>query len=138
MEETVIFKEKDGINYIQFKKLLEFGINHCYTLKSDDLDFGEINENNYQEENNGYSKISKAFNIEKKKLFIIPNQVHSDIVKCIDENTVIEDGEAFDGFITDKKGLAITARNADCIIFLFYDPIKRVIASVHSRMERHI
>ena len=34
--------------------------------------------------------------------------------------------------ITDKKEIALTTKNADCILFLFYDPVKKVIANVHS------
>ena len=37
-----------------------------------------------------------------------------------------------DGLITNKKDIALTSKNADCILFLFYDPIKKVIANVHS------
>ena len=37
-----------------------------------------------------------------------------------------------DGLITDKENIALTSKNADCILFLFYDPVKKVIANVHS------
>lgn len=34
--------------------------------------------------------------------------------------------------MTDKKGMILATTNADCILLLFYDPVKRVIANVHS------
>ena len=37
-----------------------------------------------------------------------------------------------DGFITNKKNIILSTTNADCIILLFFDPIKKVIANVHS------
>ena len=134
MEENIVFKDNNGIKYIQFKKLLEYGIKHCYTLKGDELDFST--ESKY--EKSSYEKICKALELGNSKIFKTPRQIHSDIVKCVNENTVIADSEGFDGFITDRKNVALAARNADCILFLFYDPVKKVIANVHSRLERNI
>ena len=34
--------------------------------------------------------------------------------------------------ITNKQEIALTTKNADCILFLFYDPVKKVIANIHS------
>ena len=39
LNDNVVLKKSNGIEYLQFKKLLELGINHCYTLKSDNIDF---------------------------------------------------------------------------------------------------
>jgi len=45
------------------------------------------------------------------------------------KSTELED---VDGLITNQPNIAITTKNADCILFLFYDPVKKVIANVHS------
>ena len=37
-----------------------------------------------------------------------------------------------DGLITNKSNLILATTNADCILLLFFDPVKRVIANVHS------
>ncbi len=38
--ENIIIKENEnGIKYLQFKRLLELGIKHAYTLKTDEIDF---------------------------------------------------------------------------------------------------
>lgn len=38
--ETIVHIKKDGVEYIQFKRLLEYPeIQHCYTLRNDNLDF---------------------------------------------------------------------------------------------------
>lgn len=127
MEENIIYKNANGIEYIQFKKLLEFGINHCYTLKGENIDFGAGCEH----ENDSFNKICNALNINQNEL-LIPKQTHTDIVKCVNENTKAEEIKGVDGLITDKKNMALVTKNADCILFLFYDPIKKVIANVHS------
>ena len=37
-----------------------------------------------------------------------------------------------DGLITNKKDIILATTNADCILMLFFDPQKKVIANVHS------
>ena len=37
-----------------------------------------------------------------------------------------------DGLITNKQNIVLSATNADCILLLFFDPVKKVIANVHS------
>lgn len=125
--ETIIIKEKNGLKYMQFKKLIELGINHLYTLKSDGIDFatgGPLEEKSYE-------TVAKILEIPKEKI-IIPKQTHTDCVKCVDERTVQEDLVFTDGVITDKPGLALATKNADCILLNFYDPVKKVIANIHS------
>src|SRR5699024_10773194 len=36
------------------------------------------------------------------------------------------------GLITNKKDIILETTNADCILLLFYDPVKEVIANTHS------
>ena len=37
-----------------------------------------------------------------------------------------------DGLVTNKTNIALATTNADCILLLFFDPVKKVIANVHS------
>lgn len=125
--ENIVFKEFEGIKYIQFKRLLDLGITHCYTLKSEGIDFTRGNPNEKQ----SYDKICKALEISKESL-LIPKQAHTDNIKCVNFNTKEKDLIDTDGLITDKKGITLVSKNADCILFLFYDPVKNVIANIHS------
>lgn len=125
--DEIIFKEQNGLKYMQFKKLLDLGINHLYTLKSDGIDFatgGALEEKSYK-------IVAEILGIPREKV-IIPKQTHTDCVKCVDERVVSDDLKFTDGLITDKKGLALTTKNADCILLNFYDPVKKVIANIHS------
>ena len=123
--EDIIIKNFDGLNYLQFKILNDLGIKHAYTLKSDGFDFSH----NVQEEKKSYEILCKALDIEVSAL-IKPVQTHTSNVKCL--NTIEENLNDIDGLITNKNNIALTSKNADCILFLFYDPIKKVIANVHS------
>ena len=37
--DEIVYKNKNGIEYIQFKKLLDLNIKHAYTLKGEGIDF---------------------------------------------------------------------------------------------------
>ena len=125
--ENIIYKNVDGLEFIQFKKLLEMGILNAYTLNCKDIDFTYRRK----ESLSSYEKLCKALNIKEENL-MVPKQSHTDTVKCV--NRVLKEEELMDidGLITDKKDLILATRNADCILFLFYDPVKKVIANVHS------
>lgn len=61
------------------------------------------------------------------------HQVHGDRIEVIRSyGTTREDLQGVDGLITDLPGLAIAARTADCIPVLMYDPVRKVIAAIHS------
>ena len=125
--ETIIFQDSGDIQYIQFKKLLKYGIKHCYTLRGENIDFSQDSE----QENASYSKIAKAIEIDEKTL-VKPIQTHTSHVKCIDKVLESEQLQDVDGLITNQKNIALSTKNADCILFLLYDPVKKVIANVHS------
>lgn len=125
--EDMVYKNNGNIEYIQFKKLLKYGIKHAYTLKGESLDFSS----NSEDEPESYLRLSKALELDEKTL-VKPVQTHTDVVKCIDCVKPSEELQNVDGLITNQKGITLTTKNADCILFLMYDPVKKVIANVHS------
>lgn len=61
------------------------------------------------------------------------HQVHGDRIAVItDPGTTREQLEGYDALVTDRPGIAIGARSADCVPILMYDPVRRVAAAVHS------
>ena len=78
--ENIIHIKKDNVEYIQFRKLLEYkNITHCYTLKSD----GKLN---FRSENNAtmlksYENISRELGFTN---IIKPKQTHSDNITIIE------------------------------------------------------
>ena len=125
--EEIIYVEKDGIEYIQFKKLLKYGIKHAYTLKGENIDFSFDQPLN----SSSYKKLCEALEIDINSV-VQPVQTHTDKVKCINKVMSSEELQNVDGLITDKRNITLTSKNADCILFLFYDPVKQVIANIHS------
>lgn len=123
----IIYKDNGEIQYIQFKKLLNYGVKHAYTLKGENIDFSK----NSEFEKESYEKIARALEIDAKNI-VKPVQTHTDTIKCINKVMESRDLQDVDGLITDNKNIALTTKNADCILFLFYDPVKKVIANVHS------
>lgn len=125
--DEIICNSKNGMEYLQFKKLLDFGIKHAYTLKGENINF----RSGSKEEKDSYSKIYDAIGLDVTTL-VKPLQNHTSTVRCIDKVIKKEELKNTDGLITDKRNIALTSTNADCILFLFYDPVKKVIANIHS------
>lgn len=61
------------------------------------------------------------------------HQVHGTKIAVIDSlNTSREELEGYDALVTDKPGIAIGVRTADCVPVLLYDKGKKVIAAIHA------
>lgn len=61
------------------------------------------------------------------------HQVHGVRIAIVPQDgTTREELEGFDALITDRRGVAIGVRTADCIPVLLYDPVNSVVAAVHS------
>ncbi len=76
----VIHQKSGEIEYLQFRRLLQYEnkISHCFTL------IGK--ENNYQaNDGRNYPLIMQELGLDYKGLVTIKNQVHSDIVKKVED-----------------------------------------------------
>lgn len=123
----IIYNKKNNIEYIQFKKLLDLNIKHAYTLKGNGVNF----RSGFLEAEKSYSRLFDALNLKMNTL-VKPSQKHTSNVKCIDRVMSLVELQEVDGLITNKPNITLATTNADCILFLFYDPIKKVIANIHS------
>lgn len=130
--ETVIHTNKDGVQFLQFRKLLEFSdvLTHAYSLGTD-VDFSIKNPQSAHDYNKFCTAIGGNF-----KNVVKPNQHHTSKVQTINSDIATPDfGNHFketDGLITGKKGVILSTTNADCILLLFFDPVRKVIANTHS------
>ena len=144
--ENVIHVKKNGIEYLQFRRLLEYKdkIKHAYTLGiNNDFrtltpDKKELPKERYERNINTYKKFFKELNDDYTKI-IKPAQDHTDEIKVVknkkyNDRAEFETSDYFktDGLITNKKDIILETTNADCILLLFYDPVKEVIANTHS------
>ena len=135
-----VIHKKSEIEYLQFKRLLEFPeIKHAYVIGLDN-NFKIYNDDKHNKENqlakNSFKQICKELGIDYKNL-VNTMQNHTDNIKII-KNKVNKDMPDFnvyeetDGLITDTKEIILSTINADCILLIFYDPVNKVIANVHS------
>ena len=144
--ENVIHIKKGKQEYLQFRKLLEYKdiITHAYSLGIDKnfrtakVGGANLEEEKYDKAIEDYKELCESIGCDYKNL-VKTNQRHTDNVKII-ENKIEKDKPDFnkeeynntDGLITNKKNLILSTTNADCILLMFFDPIKKVIANVHS------
>lgn len=144
--EFVVHIKKNGIEYLQFRKLLEYSdiITHAYSLGIDkNFRTARANKEKLPKEKlekalKDYEMLGKAVNIELKDM-AKPNQNHTDNVQIINKKVLtdkpdfnLDEYNKTDGLITSKPGIALGSTNADCILIYIFDPIKKVIANVHS------
>lgn len=138
--QAVCHIKKEKIEYLQFRKLLEYPeLVHCYTLRAKDVSFrAKPDYSDIDHLLKEYQKINEVLRIPNNSI-IRPKQTHTDQIKviCKKRNLYKPDinvKELFDidGLITDKKEFALSLSYADCTPLLFYDPVKKVIANIHS------
>ena len=84
-----------------------------------------------------YRRFLSAVGTMDKTTFAMCNQVHGDTVRAITTADVKSDlyGKLHyeaDGMRTAIPGVALVVFSADCIPVLLYDPVRRVIAALHS------
>lgn len=144
--ERVIHVKKETIQYLQFRKLLEYKdiINHGYSLGID-VNFrtaingkADVSNKQYKLARKSYKDICKAIG-SKHTHVVKPRQFHTNNVKIVKNkiNVLAPDFnlkkyKQTDGLITKRKNILLSTTNADCILFLLFDPVKKVIANVHS------
>lgn len=144
--EKVIHVKTEKVQYLQFRKLLEYKdiINHAYSLGLDVNFRTAINGKpdtssiQYKLAKKSYKKICKAIG-SKYRNVVKPRQFHTNNVKIVRSkiNVLSPDFnlkkyKQTDGLITKRKNVVLSTTNADCILFLLFDPVKKVIANVHS------
>lgn len=140
--ENVIHIKKEGQEFLQFRKLLEYSdiISHAYSLGVD-KNYRTFRPNKtplpkeeYEKNIGNYKSLCEANNLNYKNI-IKASQAHTDIIEKIEKNKnedSIDTNEPSDGLVTDKKDIVLATTNADCILFLIFDPVKKVISNVHS------
>ena len=117
---------------------------HAYSLGTD-LNFRTSTIKKEKLPKEEYKKAIKSYQLLCDSIdcnyinLVKTNQEHTDCVKIVDEK-VNKDEPDFnlrkyyntDGLITNQKDRILSTTNADCILLLFFDPIKKVVANIHS------
>lgn len=145
--ENVIHITKDEVQYLQFRRLLEYSdiLVHAYCLGTDRnfrtaraKNVEQLSKEEVEKANKDYADLCKA--LETNYINTVkPNQAHTKNIQKV-ENKINQDAPDFnldkynstDGLITNKTNILLSTTNADCILLMFFDPIKKAIANVHS------
>lgn len=138
----VIHVKKNGIEYIQFKRLLEYSdiINHAYGVGLD-RNYRTVKSNGEEKYNKAikdYKDLCDAIGIDYKNC-VKPCQEHTKNIRNVKQKMnkgkidfEQEEYKSTDGLVTNQTNIALSTTNADCILLIFFDPVKKVIANVHS------
>lgn len=137
--ENVIHIKNGKTEYLQFRKLLEYKdiLEHAYVLGTDKTyrtsrDKGSITQ---EEINNGmknYEKFCNEIGLDYRNL-VTTFQAHTDNVEVVNDKSKFNlDKQPVDGIYTNVKNHILATVNADCILLMFFDPVKKVIANIHS------
>lgn len=137
--ENVIHIKNGKTEYLQFRKLLEYRdiLEHAYVLGIDKTyrtsrDNGSITQ---EEINNGmknYEKFCNEIGLDYRNL-VTTFQAHTDNVEVVNDKSKFNlDNQPVDGICTNVKDNILATVNADCILLMFFDPVKKVIANTHS------
>ncbi|NLZ71884.1 MAG: peptidoglycan editing factor PgeF [Clostridiaceae bacterium] len=125
----------DNIRYIRIPELMAAGLNHLFTTIDMNMRVNEHEENEEVAEN--LEKIYQAMDIYPEQFYFM-DQKHSDWVSIVDEPEL---GRKYkfghrnigvDGLITAQKNYVLASTEADCVPIIFYDPVKKVQANIHS------
>ena len=140
--ENIVHVKKNGIQYIQFRKLLEYSdvLNHAYGIGLD-RNYRTVNCKTQQEYNKcieDYKDLCDAIGINYTNC-VKPWQDHTKNIRNVKQkmnkgklDLEQEEYKETDGLVTNQANIALATTNADCILLMFFDPVKQVIANVHS------
>ncbi len=120
----MIEKESGGQRWLEFEQLQAFPkLKHGVLLRSPSFDDRHVFA----------PQQSAAEKLLGLQSLVLGNQVHKDTVMHVDK---VPDQLLFvpacDGFMTNQKNTGLLVRHADCQAVIFFDPVKGVIANVHS------
>ena len=105
-------------------------LTHAFTCKqSNNLAFhvGDNKDNVIK----NHKTLAKELKYDYKTV-IHMKQIHSNIVKIVDENDNFDNPPTCDAVITNKENTPLMVMVADCSPLLFFDPVQNVIAAVHA------
>jgi YfiH family protein len=135
--------QKGSIQYLESETLLNVDfIVHAFCTRLGGVSRGAYDNLNFSfREGDPTDRVSKnwemlaaAFEVPFGQ-FLVVNQIHEDRILLIDqehpkpsENQPLQ----YDAILTDRPGLAIGIKTADCVPILMVDPVRRVIGAVHA------
>ena len=142
---TLNIVKKDSLVYIQFPKLASSkGVKHIFSTRHGGVSSGDTATMNLSfDKDTSRENVIKNFEILCDAVGINPenlvlsHQTHTNNVVIVTEQDrgrgiYKESYEDVDGLITNRPNVALVTQYADCTPLVFYDPVKKVIATSHA------
>lgn len=137
---------KNGIPFLTFPKLDKYnGQIHAFSTRLGGVSKGDCGSMNFSlmldsdpdavKEN--YARFCSAFGADYKQV-VLTKQTHTANVKIVTKkdagNGLLSENtfSGIDGLITNEPGLVLVTQYADCTPLVFYDPVKKVVATSHA------
>lgn len=133
------FKDINGLRYFQFNSIQADWLDHGIFTRR-----GGISQGPYSSLNVGATVGDDLAHVRenKRRVFEALNrpanssyeiwQVHSATILVADEPRQGEPFPKADGVITDRKGITLSMRFADCVPIMLVDPLNRAVGMVHA------
>ena len=145
--ENIIYTKNDEVEYIQFRKLLEYSdsITHAFSLAKD-VNFRSVRTRKNDEKEicnrekmlKDYTNLCENLGLQMRNV-VKPMQSHLDKVQIVTGKVLKNEPDIYvekylktDGLITQKKNIVLSTTSADCILMMFFDPETKTIANIHS------
>lgn len=119
--------------FYQFESLPEDGLFHFSSTKKGWGGDGKSRfTGDVPESYSGYRReLAAEFDLPQVQ-FVFPRQTHSNQVAVVDQTASLVEISDTDALVTNQPGLCICVQTADCVPIVLFDPVKRVIAAIHS------
>jgi len=116
------------MNYLEFRMFKDYPeIIAGITYRGDDFMHTDIHSERFL---TAKANLASQLSVFERDVYFL-NQVHDKEIRVIEENTP-NDILSYDGLMTNCTEKLLVTCYADCVPLLFYDPVKNIVASVHS------
>ena len=143
---STCIRKKNGVTYLTFPLLEREGLVCGFTTRLGGVSKGDCAAMNLSftrgdketDVRENYCLMGEVLGIDLNDA-VLSHQVHKTEIHIVteeDKGRGIRPGKErlfeIDGLMTDNKGIPLITFFADCVPLIFYDPVKRVIATSHS------
>jgi YfiH family protein len=135
------FSQRGAVRFIEAEELSALGfVTHAFCTRRggvsrgpfSDLNVGDRVGDREEDVRRNLDLVGEAFAVPKERL-VMMRQAHGDSIRVLDgDGPLPEELPVCDGLITDRKGVALGVRTADCVSLFFVDRVRRVIGAAHA------
>ncbi len=134
----MIERKESGLHYFEFSHFREHPavVHGLFSRRGgtsqgpfESLDMGQGTSDPDETVRRNRRRLAEELNVPR---VLSLKQVHGDTVLCWDRGQAPDSPPEADAVVTDRKGVLLMIRTADCQAVLLLDPVKQVVANIHS------